>query len=100
MKVFVMLCVFVAMSSLALAQNSRRADPKPMKSWELMDDATGKVLASCDEKLTCVVQDDLKRMIACHERLGKALNLVMFHVLTEELDSLNRTYQECVGGSK
>jgi hypothetical protein len=62
-----------------------------------------------------VVQDDLKRMIACHERLGKALSFAMRHagyldsgvrvipdvVLTEDQwGSLNRTYMECIGGSK
>lgn len=108
--------VGIAVIELAQAQNTKsRHNVDANKKWELLHDATGQVLASCDEKLACLVQDDLTRMITCHERLGKALSLALLHdgylsagmkilpavVLTEEQwDSLNLTYQECAGRSR
>lgn len=108
--------ICICFASVAVAQNTKsRQNVDANKKWELLHDATGQVLASCDASLKCEVSERLKWMIACHERLGEALSLALLHdgylsagmkilpavVLTEEQwDSLNLTYQECAGRSR
>ena len=65
------------------------------KKWELLHDATGQVLASCDASLKCEVSDELKRMIVCHDQMQRALRALDNQKLMEPAE-LQWIMQECV----
>lgn len=72
------ICVIcLCFTSIALAQTTKsRPNFDANKKWELLHDATGQVLASCDASLKCEVSERLKRMIACHDQMKQAMQAV------------------------
>ena len=67
--------VYVCVTSIALAQTTKsRHNVDANKKWELLHDATGQVLASCDASLKCEVSERLKQMIACHDKMRAAID--------------------------
>lgn len=88
--------VCVCFTSIALAQSTKgRHNVDANKKWELLHDATGQVLASCDASLKCEVSERLKRMIACNDQMQHALLALDNQKLMESAE-LQRIMQECV----
>ena len=91
------ICVIcICFTSIALAQTTKgRHNIDANKKWELLHDATGQVLASCDASLKCEVSERLKQMIACHDKMQRAIRALDNQELRESAE-LQRIMQECV----
>lgn len=71
----VLMLVMVGSITTADAQTTKsRPNFDANKKWELVHDATGQVLASCDAALKCEVSERLKWMIACHDKMRAAID--------------------------
>ena len=88
--------ICICFASAAVAQTTKsRPNFDANKKWELVHDATGQVLASCDASLKCEVSDELKRMIVCHDQMQRALRALDNQKLMEAAE-LQWIMQECV----